>query len=115
MFHAILAREHNYIIESLNDAYPELTSDQKYGGTRLYSTAILAKIYPGMAPYYICCLLKIPIGWTQNAVSGLFSTEELKETINSIKIASVMTTNVGTNLTILNTPFQNSRNCRYLY
>ena len=115
VFHTVFAREHNYIVDSLGAAYPEMTSDQKYGAARLCISAILAKIHflewtPTLLDNSVSTI-SLNISWYgfKNTVSSIFSADQLdqfQETIDSIKIGSVMTKDFGTNLTLFNTPFQ---------
>ncbi len=114
VFHTIFSREHNYIVDSLSAAYPEMSDDEKYETARLCVSAILAKIHllewtPALLDNTISTL-SLNVTWygLKNAVSGLFSGVPLGQVegiINALNVPAVLTNEFDSRLTIQNTPF----------
>lgn len=114
VFHTIFAREHNYIVDSLSVAYPEMSSDDKYGTARNCVSIILAKIHtlewtPTLLDNSVSTL-GLHSNWygLKNAVVDFFAgipLGSLEETLDAVKSSSVMESKFDTSSTLQNTPF----------
>ena len=114
-FHTIFAREHNFIVDTLGDIHPDMTSNEKYDTARLCISAMLAKIHTvSWTPALLDnspSTLSLNINWygLKNTIAKFFTPEQLaplQATIDTMRVPSMASKEFGTNLTNYNSPFQ---------